>query len=574
MDSTVFQNRMRTLVTEQVEEAVSARLPMLCEAVEKHVFTRRGHPDEDKVRTWLASQPEEGAQAAPPAPPSGDSSSSDSDSGPSEAATRRTQVSRKSRKSKVSHKTGKKSNRRKKDVTSSSTSSSSSSSESDSESYSSSSDTANTAEKKRKKKAKRSKKKKGKKKAKKSRKDRQSDSESSDDTNSRSTRRARRLIKAAEAAETQEKKDGLEVIIPINPIFKNVVDYRTYRLEDRRTTYNGKTATATRRYQKRMDVNIPKEKKFSATKPIAVINFLQRFKKACDSAEAHEGVAMWLFQFYTEDHPNTLISQRVQLPAKSKRSQRAAIAEGKCTSYAATVNLLLRRYASNDILARAYSEVTSFRQPKGTSETTYAHKLQAKADSCGDNVFPGEFLISIFIEGIHSSLQGNVRMHYAANPTSDLFQIAQYALGISEVQSKQSSIDNDSEKKGKKKDRQDKAKTKGQIPTQSAVNTITDDYTETLEALAMETDSTGRRIGPFHTCRFCLDNTHESPKCKWIKAGSGKELVRVREANYQKIQAKRRQAYGGSHPSAGPVSTGYKAPTSDGAAGPSSSQGN
>ena len=87
-----------------------------------------------------------------------------------------------------------------------------------------------------------------------------------------------------------EKEDAMTPLRPVNSLFKDAIDYHTYRLDDRTPECDEKAARRLRR--KRRDVKVDMQGVlFTGKAPVAVINFLSTFKEACNSNNVHEGAA-------------------------------------------------------------------------------------------------------------------------------------------------------------------------------------------------------------------------------------------------------------------------------------------
>lgn len=83
----------------------------------------------------------------------------------------------------------------------------------------------------------------------------------------------------------------------------------------------------------------------------SLINFLTKFKRACDSSSIREGAAAWLSREFKSGF--VLAAIRALMALSSNDLIRP---EGATTSYAEMANHLLTRYATNDVIAKAREE--------------------------------------------------------------------------------------------------------------------------------------------------------------------------------------------------------------------------
>lgn len=88
----------------------------------------------------------------------------------------------------------------------------------------------------------------------------------------------------------------LEVTQPLNYMCTKMVDYRTYMLGNRDSEYNYEVAQKITKQPKRVDFQMG-DTTFTGDDPIAIINFLKRFKIACERSGFSEGAAMFFSRF-------------------------------------------------------------------------------------------------------------------------------------------------------------------------------------------------------------------------------------------------------------------------------------
>ncbi|CAN8069191.1 unnamed protein product [Agarophyton chilense] len=103
----------------------------------------------------------------------------------------------------------------------------------------------------------------------------------------------------------------LEVHQPLNNMFTKAVDYRNYRLINKSSEYTQEVVQKTTKHHKKLSFQMAGTT-FADTDPIAVIEFLQKFKLAWDQNWVSEGAAMWLFQFYLKGQAYYLLQGRLR----------------------------------------------------------------------------------------------------------------------------------------------------------------------------------------------------------------------------------------------------------------------
>lgn len=89
----------------------------------------------------------------------------------------------------------------------------------------------------------------------------------------------------------------MEVIRPLNDMYRKAVDYQTYQLLNTRLRYYKTTAKSTRKMSKNIPVQM-RNLMFNGHDPIPILSFLESIKFACDANDMHEVAAMRLFQYF------------------------------------------------------------------------------------------------------------------------------------------------------------------------------------------------------------------------------------------------------------------------------------
>ena len=390
------------------------------------------------------------------------------------------------------------------------------------------------------------------------------DSSSSANTTTKKRREKRQLKKerkilqkAVSKALEMEKEDAMTPLRPVNSLFKDAIDYRTYQLDDRTPECDEKATRRLRR--KRRDVKVDMQGVlFTGKDPVAVINFLNTLKEACNSNNVHEGAAKRLFQYFLKGNPRKTLRKSLKSRSKSKQGRKRDREAHKVTTYPGIVQMLLKTYASDDILSEAHASVCDYKKPDSITPITYAERLSDKAERTGD-VFPEDTLKEVFLTGLPHNYRGYVRGHLSSNPTLSLAELARFAANVSDMQKAttatssattrnsgaSTSPNNDSKKSGKRGQQGPASSHKSSPGTTTkgstaplSVSTIAS--IDEVLAADMAAAPPGQ-VGQYHSCRVCLGHDHATPACKYLEAAMTDEFLQVREANYQRIAKLRRQ---------------------------------
>ena len=119
-----------------------------------------------------------------------------------------------------------------------------------------------------------------------------------------------------------------------------------------------------------MDVQM-RSHTFSGQDPIAVLGFLARPKMACDHNGITGGAAVWCFQLYLTGQAHVLLQSRLNGNTMAVDVERGEL----LWTYSQVVNVLLRTYATEEVISEAVGDVTSFRQSSNMTEEVYSNHL-------------------------------------------------------------------------------------------------------------------------------------------------------------------------------------------------------
>ena len=165
---------------------------------------------------------------------------------------------------------------------------------------------------------------------------------------------------------------------------------------------------------------------FTGSDPIAILGFLTQFRNACYHNDVSEDKAVWLFQHYLAGRALNLIQSRMtdtSLVVDDGDHKEAL------STYCEVVNYLLRTFATNEVIATAYTDLTSYVQATGMTETDNGDKLWDKTIRCG-SVISQTRLRSMYAEDVLPSIRAQVRNHLATHTRLSYDEVVRYAQAL------------------------------------------------------------------------------------------------------------------------------------------------
>ncbi|GAB0495957.1 hypothetical protein MMPV_007267 [Pyropia vietnamensis] len=186
---------------------------------------------------------------------------------------------------------------------------------------------------------------------------------------------------------------------PANRRFKRLLSYKTYFLLDTNLAYPPKLVRKAHRLNKDMDGAFQGQALFSGKDPLGLFTFLSTFKRACDASGITHGQALALLGF--------------RLAGDAKRSFASAIAtKGARDRYAIRtygdgVNWLLKKYASPDVLSRAYTDVVTARQEPEEAPRAFGERVERMCDRL-DGLFRARDVTDSFVTGLQDAVKAHV----------------------------------------------------------------------------------------------------------------------------------------------------------------------
>jgi len=230
-----------------------------------------------------------------------------------------------------------------------------------------------------------------------------SSSESSDMSSDAASRRSRLgpYKSHPDSKKWLEKADRLKVIRPSNSRFKSLLDYPTYFLIRRDLSLPPSLVEKTHKMSRRLDGAFQGQEPFTGTSPLGVFTFLTTFRRACDAAGVTHGQAFPLLAFR--------LSGAAKRAFSSALNSKAGHRTYAIRTYGAAINWLLAKYATHAVMASAYQNIITMRQPDNESPTAFGLRVETQCDRL-DGLFHAQDVKDVFINGLSEIIQAHVRV--------------------------------------------------------------------------------------------------------------------------------------------------------------------
>lgn len=194
------------------------------------------------------------------------------------------------------------------------------------------------------------------------------------------------------------RKRGLLELKPSNPLFRDALSYRRYRLRNVSQDTSYELATETGRAAAILRP-VLKQYTLSGSKPASVLRFLQVFKRQCDNHKFSEGEAFLALPYFLSERATDAFESACEFGDTSS---------GGISNYCEAVQFLLRLFAKDRYLDDAMETFDGVRQRSDEDEMSYAQRLQDCAHDFGP-VFVERDLITRFINGLSEALKPMLR---------------------------------------------------------------------------------------------------------------------------------------------------------------------
>ena len=138
-------------------------------------------------------------------------------------------------------------------------------------------------------------------------------------------------------------------------------------------------------------------------------------------------MAVWAIQFYLKGEAEGLIQ------SKLVGSSLAVVEEDQelLTPYKEVVNRLLDNYATDEVIAESYTDVTNFRQGSAV-ESAFGRSLWDKTARCG-TVFSDRRSKQLFVEGLMDSIRSQLVHHLSNHPDMTYQSLVEFVQGFGNI---------------------------------------------------------------------------------------------------------------------------------------------
>jgi len=156
-----------------------------------------------------------------------------------------------------------------------------------------------------------------------------------------------------------------------------VLDYRTYRLRNRRAVYGASQARKMGWTAKNMKFSFGGTPVFNSKEPLKVFSWLRKFVEACDDNEVSEGMALYLIPNCLAGEAETRFTRN--LPESDGRAGRESL-----SSFPEAVSWFPSTYAEPHALGLAQDKVSWATLADNESVDAFAGRLPALAELFGN----------------------------------------------------------------------------------------------------------------------------------------------------------------------------------------------
>lgn len=240
-----------------------------------------------------------------------------------------------------------------------------------------------------------------------------SDPEDSDDN---ATRPSRNSAAALSTLRKGPKHKGLKSLRSTNPLYKELLDYRFYRLDRTSHKRSSRQTGKVKGFVDRLRLSM-KDILFSGDDAILIFEFLRRFVEEANTnnmneAQAYLALPKLLSGFALDQY----------LAVKDTSSPR----DGGVTNWPEAVQYLLRAYATSNRIQEAILRMRDTRQQPQEDEETYSTRLNNAVRRCG-NVHSSEERMTMFVDGLLPSIRSLVARHRESHRRSSYIELVHFA---------------------------------------------------------------------------------------------------------------------------------------------------
>jgi len=159
--------------------------------------------------------------------------------------------------------------------------------------------------------------------------------------------------------------------------FAGVLDYRSYRLRNRHSTYGASQARKMGRTAENTKFSFGGTPLFNGKEPLKVFSWLRKFVKACNDNDVSEGMGLYLIPNFLAGDAEARFTRN--LPGSDIGGGQRALG-----SFPAAVNWLLSTHAEPLALGLAQGKFSRATLADNEGVDAFATRLRSLAELCGN----------------------------------------------------------------------------------------------------------------------------------------------------------------------------------------------
>lgn len=192
---------------------------------------------------------------------------------------------------------------------------------------------------------------------------------------------------------------GLRPVTTLLDPFRDVVDYRFYRLRDARQVLHDREILTLAQTKSQVSQLEPTLEAFDGKTPVRLLSLLATLVQTFDTIGSCEGAAVLVLPYFLKDGARSAYNAQV--------APMARVAQPHGASWPFVTHALLKRYLQDSVLRAAYDKVVTAAQGASESEDVFADRVLDAARDCA-NVFSETELTNNFIRGLPATIRDTV----------------------------------------------------------------------------------------------------------------------------------------------------------------------
>lgn len=118
---------------------------------------------------------------------------------------------------------------------------------------------------------------------------------------------------------------------------------------------------------------------------------------------------MWLFHFFMNKTASAVQNARLSAHSTDEEHSRSTRDKKRYfNTYPQVANFLLRKYGTDEVIAKSECDIMRFAQPSNMTPSPYAEKLVTKTLQSGD-LYEEYVLNETFLKGLDASIRNSMR---------------------------------------------------------------------------------------------------------------------------------------------------------------------